>query len=140
MGIFIKVGAIALIAFSIAVYARTHDGTPSSSGASQAASVALAPQPVRVALEGTIVFDDTLASDREPFLLYTEDSRIKTKRLILPAAYACQAGDLPCSSATGSGYPFSEGDAVLVEGIAEADLIRVERITIRSRSAILEPI
>src|SRR5262245_58155262 len=103
---FLKVGAFALIAFCIAFYASAHKNDAPKVASTQVAAVALAPVPVPLTVEGTIVFDNAPASDMQPYVLYGEkkadgSSSVKTKRLVLPSRYVCQQGDVPCAVPTG---------------------------------------
>lgn len=117
----LKVLGIAIAAFAIALYARSHmDQGPAPRVTTQAVSVALLPTPLPITVDGTIVFDDIAGKNRQPFVLYGElkedgTSSVKTKRLIFPAE---------------DRYPLLAGDQVRVEGTADADIIYVRRLTV----------
>ena len=127
---FLKVGAFALLAFGIALYASAQKPPEPKTVVPQAASVSLAPVPIPLSIEGTIVFDNAPASDAQPYIRYADGTSVKTKRLVLPARYACLQGDVPCSVPQGVSHPFQSGDRVRVEGIADADLFYVHSIQI----------
>ncbi len=133
MGI-LYIFVFAAIAFGIALYARS-EPEPIVTVPMQPAAVALAPTPLSVSIEGTIVFDDAPAKNVQPFVLYGEPkadgtSTVKTKRLIFPSSYTCTAGDIPCVGMNPGEYPFIAGDQVRVEGVVEADVIYVRNLAI----------
>ncbi|MEK7511008.1 MAG: hypothetical protein AAB582_02135 [Patescibacteria group bacterium] len=128
---FLKVGAFALFAFGIALYSLVQKPAEPKVAVPQVASASLAPVPVSVSVEGTIVFDNAPASDVQPYVRYSQDGTSpKTKRLVLPTQYACMQGDIPCSAPLGVSHPFKEGDRVRIEGTADADLLYVHSIQI----------
>lgn len=120
-----------IASFWLAVEARTSEPLPAAS-VPQIAAVALLPERVSFAHEGTIVLDDAPAKNRQAYLLFTEThggkSVVKTKRLVLPTRYVCMQGDIPCAIPTGEPYPFSGGEQVRITGVAEADLVYVEQM------------
>lgn len=133
MGTALKLGVLVVIAISLALYARGKLAEPDEPvRTARVSALTLTPQPVAVAIEGTIVFEQS-----EPFVLYGEakedgSSSVKTKRLVFPASYACTAGDIPCSFTPENPYPFLSGDHVRIEGVAEADVLYVASVAIRS--------
>ena len=129
---FLKVGAFALVSFGIAIYSIVRMDEVTTK---QPAAVSLAPVPVRLTIEGTIVLDDAPAGETQPYVLYAElkpdgTSAVKTKRLVLPARYTCALGDLPCALPIDTAHPFIAGDQVRIVGTADADLLHVEQVEI----------
>lgn len=129
--------AIALVAaVGVWIGAKASGGTAARSlQYENQAAVALSVPSSAFDEEGTIVMDQAPNTYLVPFILYTTQKTggaesIRTKRLVFPDTYACQAGDLPCAGPIGNESPVEPGAHVRVVGTERFDTVEVETLYI----------
>lgn len=98
----------------------------------QDAAAALTPASGRFDETGVIVMDQGTNTYDVAYIAYATEKGIATKKLVFPATYMCQAGDLPCAGPIGNAVPVEAGEEVRVVGKVADDVVHVERIETRS--------